>query len=130
VSASGRRAAHDAIDAVISTWCASADASDLVELLCVAGVPAAVVVAPRDIAHNPQLQARGFFESIEHRVVGMQDYPTVPFRFEPGPPRWLRSAAPLLGEHTDALLTEIGMTALEIDALRNAGITGDRPVGV
>ena len=42
-------------------------------------------------------------------------------RFEQTPAE-LRSFAPILGEHTDAVLAETGFSAAEITALRDAGV--------
>ncbi len=57
-----RRAAQDRIDEGLAAWAAGQDADELAERLVAAGVPAAAVVVPRDIVHNPQLRHRRFFE--------------------------------------------------------------------
>ena len=66
----GRRAAHDAIDEALSTWCAPRDADAIVDALWAAGVPAAKVVLPHEQASNPQLLARQYFTTVTHPVTG------------------------------------------------------------
>ena len=46
-----------------------------------AGVPAAPVVHPSDLAQNPQIRARGFLEAVAHPVTGAHELPGLPMRF-------------------------------------------------
>lgn len=124
----GRHAAHDAIDAVLERFCATRDPEDLTEALVAAGVPAAVVVASREIARNPQLRHRGFFEVEEHPVTGACELPTLPFRFS-GVERWMHRPSPTLGQHNDEVLLELGLSDDEIGALAAAGVIGERVPG-
>jgi crotonobetainyl-CoA:carnitine CoA-transferase CaiB-like acyl-CoA transferase len=98
------------------------------ELLVAAGVPAAMVAAPRDIASNPQLRSRSLFEVEHHNVTGDHEIPMLPFRLS-RVRSWLRSPAPTLGEHNDVVLTDIGLSPEAIGQLRQAGIVGERLVG-
>jgi len=125
----GRRAHHDAIDAELSRWAAERDVADAVAMLVAAGVPAAPVVDPRTTHRHPQLIARGFYESLEHPVVGTHPVSGPPFRFA-GVARWLRRRAPTLGEHSREVLAELGVSDAELDELEAAGVIGSRPVGV
>src|SRR4029078_11374927 len=59
-TASGRRAAHDAIDARSAAWRPDQDVVEVADRLAAAGIPAGVVVDARDIASNPQLLYRAF----------------------------------------------------------------------
>jgi crotonobetainyl-CoA:carnitine CoA-transferase CaiB-like acyl-CoA transferase len=124
----GRRRLHDRIDHEVNAWTVSRDADEIVELLIGAGVPAATVVAPRDIATNPQLRSRSLFEVEHHPVTGDHEIPMLPFRYS-RVGRWLRSPAPTLGEHNDAILAELGLTPRAIDRLRQAGIVGETLAG-
>jgi crotonobetainyl-CoA:carnitine CoA-transferase CaiB-like acyl-CoA transferase len=45
-------------------------------------------------------------------------------RFSRGPARLHERHAPLLGEHTEELLTELGLTRSELDELEADGIIG------
>jgi crotonobetainyl-CoA:carnitine CoA-transferase CaiB-like acyl-CoA transferase len=126
----GRRAAHDALDEHLTRWCAERDARGTAEQLAAAGVPAAHVVDAREIAHNPQLVHHGFFEVEDHPVTGSHPLPVLPFQFRSRSAPWLRSAAPLLGQHNDEVLGGLlGLDESELADLRAAGVIGDRPKG-
>jgi crotonobetainyl-CoA:carnitine CoA-transferase CaiB-like acyl-CoA transferase len=80
---------------------------------------------------DEQMQSRGFWHPIQHPVVGTQRYPGWPIRLSGGPARWERSAAPLLGEHTEEVLKKLlGLTEEQLDELRAANVIGDRPLGL
>ena len=111
----------------IDEWCSSRDAEDVARELLKVGVPAAVVIAGRDVAHNEQLRHRGLFEVEDHAVTGRHEIPTMPFRLT-GIDGWLRRPSPTLGEHNDEVLGEVA-TAEELDALRSAGVIGERLAG-
>lgn len=47
------------------------------------------------------LDARGYYEALEHPVTGMHRYPGWPFRLTPGPGGHHRTPPPTLGQHND-----------------------------
>jgi crotonobetainyl-CoA:carnitine CoA-transferase CaiB-like acyl-CoA transferase len=125
----GRRQQHDRIDERIGEWSARRDARQTAELLVAHGVPAARGRDPRTSHDNPQLQARGFHEVIDHPVIGQASTPTVPFRYA-SVQGWLRSPAPLLGEHNHEILGGLlGLSDAELAELETTGIIGTRPKG-
>ncbi len=126
--AEGRHRLHDRIDAGIVAWTEERDADSTAALLVQAGVPAATVIAPRDIGTNPQIRSRSLFEVERHPLTGDHEIPMIPFRFSRAE-RWMRSPAPMLGEHNDTVLADIGLSPATIDQLRKSGIVGDRPAG-
>jgi crotonobetainyl-CoA:carnitine CoA-transferase CaiB-like acyl-CoA transferase len=113
------------IDGKLTAWTARLNAMDVSALLQSVGVPCEPVIPPWEIASNPQLQARSLFEIEHHAVTGDHELPALPFRFG-RVDRWLRSAAPTLGEHNDEVLDEIGLDVTEIQQLRQAGIIGEK----
>jgi crotonobetainyl-CoA:carnitine CoA-transferase CaiB-like acyl-CoA transferase len=127
-TADGRRAAHDAIDAELADWSAGLEVDDAVERLLAAGVPAGVVITPRDVVSNPQLRHRGLFELEHHAVCGDHELPTMPFRFA-SVDRWMARPSPTLGQHTREVLAEAGVTQAELDDLEANGRIGERVVG-
>ncbi|MEI8000724.1 MAG: CoA transferase [Actinomycetes bacterium] len=128
--AAGRRAHHDLLDTHLAAFAADHPVDELVERLAAAGVPAARAVDPRDIAVNPQLLHRNFFEPEDHPVCGVQRVPNAPWKFAGNERPWLRRPAPTLGQHNAEVLGGLlGLDADELDRLTAAGIIGDRPKG-
>ena len=123
----GRRAHHDLIDERLGEWAAQHTGDDVVETLWPAGVPVAKVMQPHRQTELPQLAARGFFEDVGHPVNDPTPHTALPFRLSPGPQRFHRHPAPLLGQHNDELLTELGLSAAEIAELEADDVIGHAP---
>ena len=120
----GRRRAHDRIDSLLGEWCRARSADEIVAALWEAGVPVAKVMQPHDQPDLPQLAARGFFEELDHPVIGSSRYSTLPMRFLRGPDRVHQRHAPLLGEHNDEILGALGLSATDLESLEADGIIG------
>ena len=123
-TAAHRAEYQDEIDAALEHWCRERTAGVIVDLLWSAGVPVGEVIQPHRQADLEQFQSRRFFEELEHPVVGACRYSTLPMRFSAGPDRMHRRHAPLLGEHNAELLSDLGLSPSEIDALEAAGVIG------
>jgi len=123
-TAAGRMQAHDAIDEQLQKWCRERTADEIVDALWSVGVPVGKVIQPHRQPDLEQMQSRGFFEELDHPVVGRSRYSTLPMRFSRGPGQLHTRPAPLLGEHNDELLDQLGLTKAEIDALEADGIIG------
>jgi crotonobetainyl-CoA:carnitine CoA-transferase CaiB-like acyl-CoA transferase len=127
-SAKGRRAAHDEIDAHLRTWTMERTRKAAAETLLAAGVPAQECINPHSLFPNPQLEDRGFFQVVDHSLVGPIRYPAQPMRFSGLPRALRRTPAPLLGEHNEEILQgELGLTDAEIEQLRESKVIGNRP---
>ncbi|MFF0490069.1 CoA transferase [Nocardia sp. NPDC004068] len=126
-TAEGRRRQHDLIDARLAAWCAERDSDEIVETLWAAGIPVAKVMQPHRQTELPPLLHRGFFEPVAHPVLPTARHSTVPIRFSAGPEQFHRAPAPLLGEHTTEVLTELGLPAERIATLAADGIIGGTP---
>lgn len=86
-----------------------------------AGVPSARVNRREDLFDDPQIAANRLLVEREHPHAGPMREPRAPARFgDEDPP--LRYAAPLLGEHTDAVLHEIGIDEATRGRLRDQGV--------
>jgi crotonobetainyl-CoA:carnitine CoA-transferase CaiB-like acyl-CoA transferase len=128
---SGRQAGRQIVDEELAAWFATRGLSEALAVLQSAGVPAEAVAPSYDIDKDPQMVSRGFWEEVVHPIVGSVRYPGWPMRISSEPERWYRSPAPLLGQHTEEVLrNDLGLTAADIDTLREAGIIGDRPHGL
>lgn len=124
-SVDGRRAAHDAIDRVLNAWCARLDADQVVTRITAHGVPVAAVLNSSKPHYSRQLAARGFYEVMEHPLVGTRLYPRWAMRSPELLPQAHRRPAPMLGQHNYEVLTELGLSAAEIEDLRSEGLIGD-----
>jgi len=126
-SAEGRRAAHDAIDAELSAWTRQLGRDAAAERLSAAGVPAEAVVNAHFLMPHPQLEERGFFQTLEHPVTGKTRYPGFPMGFSAFPRELHRSPPPTLGQHNDEVLALLGLSPDEIAGLRERKVIGERP---
>ncbi|MBW2241934.1 MAG: CoA transferase [Deltaproteobacteria bacterium] len=124
----GRRAAHDTIDEELRRWTSARTRQNAAATLRTAGVPAEECINSHTLFPNPQLEDRGFFQVMEHSLVGPVRYPGLPMRFS-GLPRALRQApTPLLGQHNEEILrNELGLSEDEIKRLRENKVIGTRP---
>jgi crotonobetainyl-CoA:carnitine CoA-transferase CaiB-like acyl-CoA transferase len=93
----------------------------LIAALDAAGVPCGPINTVADVFKDPQVKARGLLRQVPHPS-GV-DVPQVisPIRFAEASME-LRAAPPLLGEHSDDILAELGYAAADIAALRTAGV--------
>jgi crotonobetainyl-CoA:carnitine CoA-transferase CaiB-like acyl-CoA transferase len=127
----GRRADHDAIDERLRAWTRTRERATLVSELRGLGIPASEVADPcRLLQTNPQFQARRYFETPEHPVVGAMPMPSLPFRYA-SIDRWLRTPAPTIGQHNEEVLRGIlALSPAEFRDLETEGVIGKRPVGL
>jgi crotonobetainyl-CoA:carnitine CoA-transferase CaiB-like acyl-CoA transferase len=124
----GRRAAHDGIDDELGKWVSSRPCEASVALLIDAGVPATKVVDGHSVRPHPQLEHREFFQTLDHPETGPVDYPVLPMKFSGLGPKLHRSPPPTLGQHNEEVLgDELGMTAEELEELREHKTIGIRP---
>ena len=128
--AAGRRAAHDAIDAVITAWCAEQKCADAEAALLSAGVPAAACINAHQLLPNPQLEARAAYTTLTHPVTGPTRYPELPLRFSAWPRPLRKTAPPTLGQHNDAVLHDLGLGDQEVADLRAKKIIGEKPAWI
>ena len=87
--------------------------------LTAAGVPCGAVRAVPDVLTDPQIDARAMIEAVEHVAAGMVKVLGVPLKLSDTPGS-VRTAPPALGQHTDGVLSELGLDAHDITALRQA----------
>ncbi|CFN81038.1 CoA-transferase family III [Bordetella pertussis] len=86
-----------------------------------AGVPAGRIYSVADIAQDPHYQARGAIARLRAASGIDVDMPAV-FPCLSDNPGAIRERAPLLGEHTDAVLEEAGLDDAARAGLRARGV--------
>ena len=88
-----------------------------------AGVAAGVVRTAADIVDDdPQLQHRHHWVKLNHPEMGESIYNAPPFRISDSRSTPV-APAPMLGQHTDEVLTEIlGLTPAEVEDLRQGDV--------
>lgn len=106
----------------MSRWCAERTSAEAIEILGKSAIPAGPVLKPQQTLDDPHIQAMNFLQ------------PTAfPGMAKPAPiarvpaylsetPGSIRHRAPMLGEHTDAIMTELGFGKGDIAALREKRI--------
>lgn len=102
-----RRANEDALEELIGGWTKARRAEDVMEMLQAAGVPSGVVQNSQDIlSRDPHVEARGFYQYLEHPETGLSAYdgPCAKLSLTPGSHT---APAPLLGEHTQDVCERI-----------------------
>jgi crotonobetainyl-CoA:carnitine CoA-transferase CaiB-like acyl-CoA transferase len=81
-----------------------------------------IVQTPADLAACPQLEARDFYQQVEHPVIGTIKVPFGLWNMTETPARY-RRPAPLLGQHNLEVYGEIlGYTEDDVTRLRQAGV--------
>jgi len=80
----------------------------------------APVNTPENVCDDPQVRGSGIIWNGEHPVAGKYRQPNHPIQFEQTPAS-IRRHAPVLGEHTEEVLNELGFDAVEIQQLREQG---------
>ena len=117
----GRVARVAEIDAAIGAWTQPRTVQAVLDALAAARVPAGKVYTARDIAQDPHYQARGMLLAQRTRDGDTVTVPGIVPKLS-ATPGGVRSSAPHLGEDSDAVLREMGLTAPQIAQLRQRGI--------
>ncbi len=85
------------------------------------GVPIAMTSDARDLATDPHLNEVGFFAEFDHPVIGKYKDIAAPVQFT-ATPGVMRSAPPLLGQHTSEVLSRLGLSEAEFSRLHVDGV--------
>ncbi len=106
----------------MARWCAERTTAEALEALESARIPAGPVYSPQDALEDPHVAAAGFLRQLEFpglpSAAPVADAPFSLSDSEVG----VRHRAPVLGEHTDKILREVGYTVAEISAMREARV--------
>lgn len=86
-----------------------------------AKVPCGPINGLDDVFADPHVQSRGMTLTVPHPLAGGLELVASPMKLSATPPS-VRRAPPLLGQHTDEVLAEIGLASADVEELRRAGI--------
>ena len=123
LSSDAARADHgDELNEIMSEWCRTRSNDEVIAELVRFDLAVGPVYRPQDVLDDPHVRAIGQLVEL--------DYPGTPV---PAPiadfpltlsetPGGAQRRAPTMGEHTDEVLTEIGLEPKDIEGLRAAGV--------
>nr|WP_267874607.1 MULTISPECIES: CoA transferase [unclassified Massilia] len=117
----GRAARAAELDAAIGVWTATRASAEVLEILGQSRVPAGKVYTAQDIAEDPHYRARDMILSQTTRDGYDIEVPGVVPKLM-GTPGSVRSSAPGLGDDTDGVLRELGLSEDDVAALRSKGV--------
>jgi succinyl-CoA---D-citramalate CoA-transferase len=119
----GRAAQMARIDAAISAWTSRYTQGEVLQAMEKAEVPAGRIYTAADIAADPHYAARGMIQEVRAGDGEPLKVPGVIPKLS-ATPGAIRTPAPKLGEHTEAVLKSLGCSAEEIRALREKKVIG------
>ena len=117
----GRVARVQELDAAIGAWSAQRTVQQVLDALGNARVPAGKVYTAKDIAEDPHYRARDMLLSQTTRDGYTVEVPGIVPKLS-ATPGTIRSSAPHLGDDTDAVLAEAGLSHEQIALLRSKGV--------
>lgn len=123
----GRVARVAEIDAAIGAWAAGLTVDQVLEALDRASVPAGRIYTVADIAADPHYQARGMIEQVTLADGSQLAVPGIIPKLSRTPGGHRRNAPLGIGQDTDAVLRDIGLSAEQIQALKDRGIVAGEP---
>jgi itaconate CoA-transferase len=116
------RVAHRVeLDTIVADWCRLRALADIQAAADAAGIGNSAYRTPREVVAHPHLAARDRWRTVPTPggpVSALLPPAVVAGRTAPMGP------VPALGEHTDAVLAELGYTVEELTDLRAAGVLG------
>lgn len=97
---------QDELDKKIEEWTSQRDHYEVMHFLQKAGVAAGAVLNTEELAHDPHLKERSFFQELDHPEAGRHTYIGVPWKMSRTWDR-VRLAAPVFAEHSNYVFGEL-----------------------
>lgn len=106
----------------MARWCADRSTADVMAELTRAGIPCGELLSPAELLENEHVLEAAMFQRVDYPGIPapapVADHPV---RYAKTPVGEFRRA-PMLGEHTDEILAELGYTTENISGLRDSGV--------
>jgi len=127
-TAGARRQNRDRLDKIIAQWTGQRGHYQVMHLLQAHGVAAGAVLKGSETIADPHLEARGFWDVVDHPEAGVYKQVTTPWKLSENP-RQEATPAPGLGQHNGYVLGDLlGLAPEDVTALADEGIIGTRPL--
>lgn len=110
------------VDGLVAAWTSARKRDDLVMLLIEHGIPCAPVRSVEEVAFDPEVTEREMLKDSEYPTRGPIKVLGTPLKLSEIDDRQPVQPPPLLGEHTDEVLTSIGIAGAELQRLRAEGV--------
>ena len=112
---------RETLNAIVEAWTRQRTKHEVMQLMGDAGVPCGACLDTGEVLADPHLRAREMIVDLDYPPRGTYQTVGCPIKLSASPAEITRP--PLLGEHTDALLSELcGSSAKELEALRMNGV--------
>jgi formyl-CoA transferase len=121
----GRVKRVEEIDGAIGAWTKTRTVTEVLQVLDAAAVPAGRIYTIADIAADPHYAARGMLQQIRLEDGESLTVPGIVPKLSRTPGGQHRNA-PALGQDTEAVLREVGVSEEQIAALRSRGVISTR----
>jgi formyl-CoA transferase len=109
------------LDHAIGSWARTMNTTKALEMLDAVAVPAGRIYTVADIASDPHYKARDNIQTIRMQDGSQLDVPGVIPKLSRTPGS-IKTLAPEIGEHTDAILNSIGLSDDQIKLLKERGV--------
>ncbi len=104
----------------VGAWVATRTSAEAIAAFEGARVPAGPVLRPRETLDDPHVAGGDFFVGVDFPGLGAAKVAATPVKLH-GTPGTVRRRPPMLGEHTDEVLSELGFSGMEITVLKREG---------
>lgn len=121
---SGRSAHRDSLRNHLNARFATRPAMDWTRALIAAGIPAGPIYAIDQVFADPQVAHSRMVEEVEHPLLGTIRQLANPLRMDAFGGRTVRIPPPLLGEHSEEILSGFGYPDDDIAAMIDSGVVG------
>ena len=117
----GRSINRDSLNAEINLRLAAQDRAYWIERLNAGGVACGLINTMKEVFEEPQIKHLGMVKDVVSKTLGEQRLVGQPMQLERTPSTIAR-AAPRRGEHTEEVLTELGLSTADLVRMKSTGV--------